>query len=65
MVFDVPGSQAGNGRYCGGNHLGNEGCNVLGISELFKKILKNQNMAKHQLLAIKGSKAEGFALLHS
>lgn len=63
-MLDVPGSQAGNGRYCGGNHLGNEGRNVLGISELFKRILKNQNMAKRQLLALKGSKAEGFALLH-
>lgn len=31
---------------------------VLGMSELFKEILKNQNMVKHQLLTVKDSRAE-------
>lgn len=65
MLFDVTGSQGGNGRYCGGNHLDGVDCDVLGIRDLFKKILKNQNMVKYQLLTVKDSKAERFALLHS
>lgn len=52
------GSQAGNGISCEGSHLYWEGCNVLGMSELFKKILKNHSMVKRQFLAAKGSKAE-------
>ena len=52
----MPGSQAGNGVSCGGSRLDWEGCNVLGMSELFKKILKNRNTV--ELLAVKDSKAE-------
>lgn len=57
VLFVMPGSQAGNGVSCRGSHLCWEGCNVLGMSELFKKALKDCNMVKYQLLAVKESKA--------
>lgn len=53
----MPESQAGNGISCKGSHLYWEGCNVLGMSELFK-IWKNRSMVIHHFLAVTGSKAE-------
>lgn len=58
VLFVMLGSQAGSGISCRGSHLYWEGCNVLGMSELLKKILKNGNAVKHLLLAVKESKAE-------
>lgn len=58
VLFVMPGSQTGNGMSCRGNHLYWEGCNVLGMSELLKKILKNGNSGKHLSLAVKESKTE-------
>lgn len=58
VLLVMPGSQEGSGISCRGSHLHWEGCNVLGMSELLKKILKKSNAVKHVLLAIKESKAE-------
>lgn len=58
VLFVMPGSQAGSGISCRGIHLRWDGCNVLGMSELLKKILKNSNAVKHLLLAVEENKAE-------
>lgn len=58
VLFVIPGSQTGTGISCRRNHLYWDGCNVLGMSELLKKILKNGNSGKHLLLAVKESKTE-------